>query len=193
MIQLFPKYRILKEKIVFEKGLIVKEGEIKSGGKTFSKYCVDRPNASAILILNTDSNKVVLTKQFRYPIDSKIKEDILEIVAGKVDPIENALQAALRESEEETGYKIKNENIKLLFSCFASPGYSAERFFIYYATVGKEDKIYRGGGKEDENEHIEVVEMDLDEFNKNIMEGKILDAKTYLAGMHLLLHKTTAK
>src|SRR5206468_565827 len=106
----------------------------------------------------------------------------------KIDAKEEPLTAAIREAEEETGYKINIGKIQLLFSCFATPGYSAERFFIYYATVLNSDKVSAGGGKEDEHEHIEVVEMDKNEFDKLIQNGSIQDAKTYLAGLKLLLN-----
>jgi len=183
--------KILHEKNVINKELIIREGELSEGGKHFTRLGVDREDAAAVFILNTETNKVVLTKQFRYPLTFKISENILEIVAGKVDENEEPLDAALRETEEETGYKINNWKIKLLFSCFSTPGYSAERFFIYYATVTNADKISEGGGKEDENEHIEVIEMPRGDFDKLIRDGAIQDAKTYLAGLHLLLNPET--
>jgi nudix-type nucleoside diphosphatase (YffH/AdpP family) len=182
------EFKVLHEKNVFNKALVIREGEISDGSDTFSKLGVDREDAAAVFILNTDTNKVVLTRQFRYPLTFKSKENILEIVAGKIDENEEPLAAAIREAEEETGYKINIGKIQLLFSCFATPGYSAERFFIYYATVTNADKISKGGGKEDQHEHIEIVEMDKDEFDKQIRNGTVQDAKTYLAGLKLLLN-----
>lgn len=181
------KFKVLKEKTVFKGKLKILEGQIGDGSEPqFSRLCLKREDASVVLILNTDSNKVVLTKQFRYPITAKVSEEILEIVAGKVDEGEEPLTTAIRETEEETGYIIRPGQIKFLFSCFASPGYSSERFFVYYATVANQDKKIKGGGLESENEHIDVVEMDLNEFNERIRNGGIQDAKTYLAGLHLL-------
>ncbi len=182
------EFKVVHEKNVFNKALVIREGEISDGSDTFSKLGVDREDAAAVFILNTDTNKVILTRQFRYPLTFKTSQSILEIVAGKIEGNEEPLAAAIREAEEETGYRINIGKIQLLFSCFATPGYSAERFFIYHATVTNADKISKGGGKEDENEHIEVVEMDKDEFDKLIQNGIIQDAKTYLAGLRLLLN-----
>jgi nudix-type nucleoside diphosphatase (YffH/AdpP family) len=178
--------KILKEKVVFNNKLIIQEGQISDdNNNTFARLYIKRQDASAVLILNTDLNKVILTKQFRYAIASKTEEPILEIVAGKIDEGEEPLTAAIREAEEETGYRIKPGNIQLLLSCFASPGYSSERFFIYYATVTSGDRVSKGGGLESENENIEVIEMDINEFKKQIKDRSIEDAKTYIAGLSL--------
>ena len=181
-------FKILNERIVFADKLIIQKGEINNGNKTFTRLQINREDAVAVFILNTDSNMVILTRQFRYPITSKTKENILEIMAGKIDEGEEPLQAAIRETKEETGYNIKSENIRLLFSCFSSPGYSSERFFIYYATVTNADKVSEGGGNKSENEEIEIVPIDIKEFKEMITEGSIKDAKTYLAGMYMASH-----
>jgi len=180
--------KIEKEKTVFDEQLVVQKGEIRDDGKTLTKFRLNREDAAVIFLLNTDSDTVVLTKQFRYPIASKSEERILELAAGKIDKGEEPMQAALREAREETGYAIKKENIKILFSCFASPGYSSERFFIYYATVTNKDKVSEGGGLKKENERIEVVEIDRNKFMASVKDGSIKDAKTYLASMYLELY-----
>lgn len=180
--------KILKEDIVFNDRLIIEKAEISDEHNyNFARLRLNREDASAVLILNTETDKIILTKQFRYAISSKIKEQILEIVAGKIDEGEKPLQAAIREVEEEVGYRIDPKNIQLLVSCFASPGYSSECFYIYYATVTNADKISEGGGLETENESISVVEMDSKEFKSLIKTGNIKDAKTYIAGLYLAL------
>jgi nudix-type nucleoside diphosphatase (YffH/AdpP family) len=175
--------KILNEKIVFNDKLIIEKAELSDGGKTISRLRINRPDASAVLVLNTDSKTILLTRQFRYAISSKTHEPIYEIVAGKIDPGEEPSDAAIRETEEEIGYRVRQENIELLVSCFASPGYSSEKFYIYFATVCNKDKISEGGGLETEHENIEVVEMKESEFLNLIDAGKIADAKTYMAGL----------
>lgn len=181
-------FKILKEEIVFDDKMIIEKGEITDeNNNTFARLRLKRQDAAAVLILNSETNKVVLTKQFRYAISSKINEQLLEIVAGRIDEGEQPLQGAIREAEEETGYRIHPEHIKLLVSCFASPGYSSERFYIYYATVTSADKVSKGGGLENENEYISVVEMDVNEFNNLVHTAGISDAKTIIAGMYVAL------
>lgn len=177
-------FKIIKEKNIFNDKLIIEEATINDPtNKIVTKFRLSREDASAVLLINTESNKVILTKQFRYAISSKTTGQILEILAGKIDEGEEPLETAIREAEEETGYKIKYENIKLLATCFASPGYSSERFFIYYATVINSDKVSKGGGLKSETEYIEIVELPVNEFKNQIKEGRIEDAKTYIAAL----------
>src|SRR5258708_22981507 len=112
------EFKVLNEKNVFNKSLVIREGEISDGSDTLRKLGIDREDAAAVFISNTDTNKVVLTRQFRYPLTFKTSKDILEIVAGKIEVNEKPLAAAIREAEEETGYKINIGKIQLLFSCF---------------------------------------------------------------------------
>lgn len=177
--------KILNEKIVFDDILIIEKAELSDGENTFSRLRINRQDAAAVLVVNTETDKVILTKQFRYAISAKAEEPIYEIVAGKIDPGENPLNAAIRETEEETGYRVQPANIKLLVSCFSSPGYTSEMFHIYYATVTNADKISKGGGMENENEKIEVIEMKRKDFQELIRSGRIADAKTYVAGLFL--------
>lgn len=175
---------VKSQKIVFDQKLVIEEGVISIGGTEHKRLKVKREDASAVLIFNTDNNTMVLTRQFRYPIHDKVKEPILEIMAGKVDAGETPMETAIREGEEETGYRIRPGNIKLILSCFSTPGYSSEKFHIYYATVSNEDKASKGGGLEAENENITVVEMPLDEFVQNIRQCRFQDSKTCIAGLY---------
>lgn len=170
--------------ILFKDTLTIEEATVSGKDTTFRKQRVKREDASAVLLLNTDTNKIILTRQFRYPIHDKAEAPILEIIAGKLDGDEEPLQAAIRETKEETGYRIRKENIQFLLSCFSTPGYSSECFFIYYATVTDADKIAEGGGLKEENESIECVEVDAAEFTRLAKEAKLRDAKTYIAGLY---------
>ncbi len=175
---------VKKSTIVFDQKLIIEEGLISIEDEEYTRLRIKREDASAVLLFNTDSNKIVLTKQFRYGIHDKVNGSILEILAGKIDMGETALEAAIREGEEETGYKILENNIQFIASCFATPGYSSEKFYIYFATVSNSDKTSKGGGLEAENESIELVEMDPEEFIDDVKKGKIEDAKTYVSALY---------
>lgn len=177
-------FKIIKEKKVFDDKLIIEEATLSdTTNNSFTKLRLNREDASAVLLVNTETGMVILTKQFRYAISSKTSAHILEIVAGKIDEGEDPLETAIRETEEEVGYKIKPENIKLLVKCFASPGYSSECFFIYYAHVTNADKVSKGGGLESEKEYIEIVELTVNEFKNQIKTCRIEDSKTYIAGL----------
>jgi ADP-ribose pyrophosphatase len=183
-------YTIENEKTVLNEALIIEQGLIQpySAERKFDRYKrmrVKRPDAVVVFLHNIDTDKVVLTRQFRYPIADKVSEPIPELVAGKIEKDDTALQSAMRESLEETGYRLRPGQVNHLFSVFASPGYSTEKFIFYYASVQESDKIMAGGGLEAEHEFIEVLEMKYDALMRLADENKIEDAKTLLALLYI--------
>jgi hypothetical protein len=73
--------KILEEKIVFKDVLTIEKGIVEdNAGNTFSRVRIKRQDASCVLVLNTDTKKLILTKQFRYGAAPKTSENILEIV-----------------------------------------------------------------------------------------------------------------
>jgi ADP-ribose pyrophosphatase len=178
--------KISNQKVVFDDILKIEKADIKRAESSFSRVRINRQEAATVLVFNTDTKKIILTKQFRYAIHDKVSKPIYETLAGKVDAGESPLEAAIRETEEEIGYKVAKENMRLLASCFASPGYTSEKFHVFYATVTNGNKVNSGGGLEHENENIEVIEMEVPEFKELILSGKIEDAKTYVAALFFL-------
>lgn len=178
--------QIENEKEVFKGKLTIEEATIRRGEETFTRERLKREDAVAVLLLNTDTNKLILTRQFRYPLAEKEEQHLLEIVAGKIDKGEEPQQTALRETEEEVGYRVPPEKMRFLLSCYSSPGYTTEKFYLYYAKVTNSDRVGKGGGLENENEHIQVVEMDLSEFIVLLRSAQVKDAKTWIAALYLL-------
>lgn len=180
--------KILHEETIFQDILTLEKGKIQDeAGNTFSRVRIKRQDASCVLVLNTDSNKIILTRQFRYGAAPKTEDYLLEVVAGKVDEGEEPFTTAIRETEEEIGYRVSKNNMKYLVTCFSSPAYTSERYHIYFAMVNDSDRKSKGGGLENENESIELVEMDPEVFKEKILTGQFADAKTYVAGQHAML------
>lgn len=180
--------KILQEEIVFKDSITLEKGQLQDeAGNTFSRVRVKRQDASCVLVLNTDSNKIILTKQFRYGAAPKTTEYLLEVVAGKVDEGEEPFATAIRETEEEIGYRVKKNNLTYLVTCFSSPAYTSEQYHIYVAWVTDADKKSKGGGLKNENESIELVEMEPNVFKEKILTGQFADAKTYVAGQQAML------
>ncbi len=181
--------KVIGEKEIFKEGISVTKAEVKSGNKKFPRYRVNRPDAAAILVHNTEKNTIVLVKQFRYAIHDLIKSNIYEIPAGKVDKGEKPLQTAVRETFEECGYRLKASRLKKIAEFFAAPGYTTEKFHLYYAVVESSDKKAKGGGLEEENEYIVIEEMEASKFKKMTQKGLFEDAKTLVAAQWFLLNK----
>lgn len=186
--------RIIEQNLKYNGFLKVEEAKIEFTDKlnkthTFSRERLMREDAAAVFIFNKESGNVVLTKQFRYAVSDKVREPILEIMAGKISHGEEPLSTAIRETQEECGYKVREENIQFIASVFASPGYTSEKIFLYYAEVSNKDKINEGGGLKEEHEFIEVVEIPFQKFMQLIGNGNINDSKTLLTALWVKLNK----
>lgn len=110
----------------------------------------------AAVILAIDDGHVLLVEQYRVPIGSRC----LELPAGLVgdeEAGEEAAAAAIRELEEETGYRA--ERMVDLGRYFASPGMSSEGFTLLRAEGLT--KVSEGGGVA--GEAIEVHRVKLEE------------------------------
>lgn len=186
------KIEIKSEEIVYDGYLKIEEGKIsetdKNGNETqYSRFRVNRPDAAAVVLYNSDNDTVVLVKQHRYAVSEKFQENMIEIVAGKVDGNENHRDTVKREVKEEVGYEVKEENLLYISSFFASPGYSSEMIHVYAATVNQEDKVSDGGGVQGEHENIEILNIPAPEFFNMFVRGEIIDAKSII-GANALWH-----
>lgn len=179
--------KLQEEKRVFDEyfqvdRVVVDEFENGIYKSSIKRYKLTRKDAVAVLLYNEDTKKVILAKQFRYPINHKVSENILEAVAGKIEEGQTPKQAAVREVFEEVGYVIDENKLDNPFEMFASPGYSTETIYIFLAVVKNSDKDPNaGGGLKDEHEDIDTIEMSPEEFISKIDNNEIKDSKTIIA------------
>jgi ADP-ribose pyrophosphatase len=166
---------------------IFKETHESKGEVTYSRFKLTRPDAVAIVLYNSDDDTIILVKQHRYPIQGKVTSNIYEIIAGKIDEGEDPSHAAIREVEEEVGYKIQEGNLIYQSSFFASPGYSSEIIHLYAASVANKDKVSDGGGVEGEHENIDIHHVPVENLFNMLTSGEIVDAKSII-GAHALWH-----
>nr|WP_315034417.1 GDP-mannose pyrophosphatase NudK [uncultured Chryseobacterium sp.] len=152
--------------------------------ETQSREAYDRGNGAVILLYNTKSNTVILTRQFRLPtyINGNTTGMMIEACAGLLDN-DNPEDCIRRETEEETGYKISK--VEKIFEAYMSPGSVTEILYFFIAEYSNDMKIADGGGLEEEGEHIEVLELPFDEALSMIDIGEIKDAKTIMLLQHL--------
>lgn len=155
--------------------------------KTSSGNLIDREYMSktngcnesvSVLLLDNENEEYILVKQYRTGIH-EIDQDpyLIETVAGMVDQGELPLDALKREVLEETGYTVKN--IEFIDQLYSSPACMDEKNYMYIAEI--DEKISDGGGKEDEEEEIEVIHVKFKDVNH------IKDLKTkFLINAHKL-------
>jgi nudix-type nucleoside diphosphatase (YffH/AdpP family) len=136
----------------------------------------DIGDAAAVLPFDRARNRVLLIKQFRWPLfEWGYRQLLVEVIAGKLDG-DTPLDCIHKEAMEEAGATISNP--KLLTHCFVSPGAVKERVSLFLADYDSAAPRARGGGHEHEGEDIAVLEMTLDEALAMIGSGKIVDMKT---------------
>ena len=145
-----------KQKVTVKSGTSYREIVEHSGG--------------AVIIAVTDEKKMVMIRQFRKPADKVM----FEVPAGKIDPGEDPMEAAVRELREETGYTASS--VKYLCRFYTSVGFSEEVLYLYLMeglTAGETDF--------DENEAIDMEEWSIEDLHDMVMRGEIDDAKTIIA------------
>jgi len=136
----------------------------------------DIGDAAAVLPIDRVRGKVLLIKQFRWPVFEWGDERLLiEVIAGKLDG-DTPQDCIHKEAMEEAGVTVSNP--RLLSNCFVSPGAVKECVSLFLADYDSTVPRAKGGGHEHEGEDIAVLEMALDEAMAMIGAGEIVDMKT---------------
>lgn len=143
----------------------------------------DRGNGAGILLYNTSKKTVILTRQFRLPtyLNGNKSGMMIEVCAGLLDK-DNAQQAIIRETEEETGYRLNK--VQKVIETYMSPGSVTEILYLFVGEYDESMKVSSGGGLDAEQENIEVLEYTFNEAYAMIESGEITDAKTIMLLQH---------
>lgn len=158
--------------------LHVKKDTIKLPNGNEATREIIRHIGAVCVVPVTDDNKVIMERQFRYPIDRVITE----IPAGKLDDKnEDRLMAAKRELREETGYEA-DEWLDLGIY-YPAPAYSDEKITMYLAKG-----LHKGERDLDEDEFLNVEEIPIKSLVDDILSGKITDGKTQVAILKAAAH-----
>ncbi|MEO7176025.1 MAG: NUDIX domain-containing protein [Saprospiraceae bacterium] len=176
--------QILSTEILSDRWSILKDINYQyqkdgSSPQTQSRVVYDRGDGAAILLYSRSRNTVILTRQFRLPtyINGNASGMLLEVCAGMLDN-DNPETCIRRETEEETGYRLKG--VKKAFETYMSPGSMTEILHCFVAEYDLSMKVSAGGGLKEEEENIEVLEMDVEEVMELLVAGEIRDAKTIM-------------
>lgn len=138
-------------------------------GREAVREFLRHPGAVVIIPVLGDG-RYLLERQFRYPLGRAF----IEFPAGKIDAGEEPLSCAVRELEEETGYRAQHwRYLGVMHPCI---GYSDERIEIFLARG-----LSYVGHSWDEGEFLEFVEMTPREAAEAVLDGRITDAKTITA------------
>lgn len=130
----------------------------------------------AVTILPIEGDACYLIRQYRFAID----EYLFETPAGTIDPGESPEVTARRELQEETGLTAG----RLISHGFiyTTPGFTTEKLYLFEARDLSSPALQ----KLDDDEHIELLRLPVDEVRNMANDGRIHDAKT-ICLIHLCL------
>lgn len=147
---------------------LYKDDVVCPNGAKSVREVIRKGKAACVIALLND--KIILEKQYRYPYD----EIMIEVPAGKSDGDEETKTTAIRELEEETGYKANT--IKFLGTLYPTVAYTDELIDVYFATDLEKTHTHL-----DFDEELEMFLASPNEVEEMIKEGKIKDSKTIIA------------
>lgn len=142
-------------------------------GAAASREYIKHPGAVVILPV-FDDGRVLLERQFRYPLDRVF----IEFPAGKIDPGEDTLACAKRELQEETGYTASDW--QFICTIHNAIAYADEHLDLFVARG-----LTPGERKLDENEFLETYTSTVPEMLEQIRRGEITDVKTIIGAFWL--------
>jgi ADP-ribose pyrophosphatase len=141
------------------------------GGQRGVREIAQHPGG-AVTVPLLDDGRVVLVRQFRYPLGRYI----LELPAGKLDGNEPPDHAARRELAEETGYDAGS--LEHLTTIYTTPGFCDEQLHLYLAR--QLTLRPSGPAREIGEQHMTLEFLPLGVAAAKAMSGEIPDAKTII-------------
>lgn len=147
---------------------------------------VDGGKVVAVLPVDLARDEIVLIRQFRLPAHLRNgKGDLVEIVAGRVEPGEALAAAARRECAEEIG--VAPAGLAELFSYLTTPGLTDEEVTVFLAAIdaSRVPERTRTGG-----EMIRTVRVPIDAALDAITRNAIRNGPAIMALQWLALNRT---
>ena len=157
--------QIYKGKVV---DLSVDRVELPNGRVTEME--VIRHQGAAAVVPLTAEGEVLLVRQYRYATGGWL----LEVPAGKLEPGEAPDVCAVRETEEEVGYRAAR--LDPLGWIWTTPGFTDEKIWLYLAR-----DLAPGSQNLEGDEVLSVEKMTLAEAISRVHQGEICDGKSVCA------------
>lgn len=139
MCEAYKKWEMLGRRLVYDEYVHIYEEEVKLPDGSRTRYVVNRSRGGAGVLVALDEERVLLSYQYRYPID----RFVYDLPGGKIEEGESPVEAARRECIEETGYEPLR--MKKLVCYYPSPGRSDGALHIFFSDGGeKVDEVESG-------------------------------------------------
>jgi ADP-ribose pyrophosphatase len=143
-----------------------------------------------VLPIDLARDEIVLIRQFRLPAHlANGRGDLVEAVAGRLEPGESLLEAARRECTEEIA--IAPTAMVELFSYLTTPGLSDEEITVFLAAVDA-SRVPERSGAAAEGEQIRTVRVSIDAALAGLNTGAMRDGPLIIALQWLALNRGRA-
>ena len=141
----------------------------------------------AVLPIDLARDEIVLIRQFRLPAHlANGRGDLVETVAGRVEPGESLLDAARRECSEEIG--VAPGALVELFSYLTTPGIADEEVTVFLAAIDA-SRTLDHSGTAPEGEHIQTMRVSIDAALAALAHDAIRNGPLVIALQWLALNR----
>ena len=166
----YLKEKTIQAKTIYKGSFLTLNSDqvLLPNGNTSSREWIKHPGAVCCVPI-LPNGEIVLIRQYRYAV----KEEMIEIPAGKLDKNEIPEKCALRELEEEIGYKANK--LTLLANIYPAIGFTDEKMWLYLA-----EDLVKTKQSLDADEFLEINPTKLNEAVDMVWEGEITDVKTII-------------
>lgn len=173
-------YELLDRKIAYKgKRVVVEELHYKNPRTNDVLYREHvLAGHAAIIIPITNDNNFIMIKEPRTPIG----KTVLAFPAGIIENGETEEEGAIRELEEETGYKARK--IKKLRQVYPAMGYSDEKVVIFLAK-----DLIKTQRHLDEKEDIEIIEVPKEELKQMLDNGEFETSMELIGLLHYFMYE----
>lgn len=137
-----------------------------------------KAGGAAVIMPFLDDDTLIMIEETRTPIGKKV----LAFPAGLIEKEENPEQAAIRELEEETGFKA--EKVEKIIEEYPAIGYSDEKVYIFKAKNLKKTKMNL-----DPTEDIVIHKIKVEELKDLYLNGEIHTSAEIIAILSYFLEK----
>lgn len=160
---------------------------VQDGGAGPPRDVLRSGPVAAVLPVDLERDEVVLLRQVRLPAHlAGAPAQMVEIVAGHVEPGEEPQATARRECAEEIG--VAPKALVELFSYFTSPGMTDEQVTLFLATVDAA-AVPALAGLSTEHEHIVPMRIAVDAALAALAAGRVRNGPLVLSLQWLALNR----
>jgi len=187
------KYRILEHDIVWQGFFRIDRFRLQhqlfvgGWGEPLTRELFDRGHAAAVLPYDPVADELVLLEQFRIgALEAPGGPWLTEVVAGIIEPGEQAEQVVRREAVEEAGLTLGRS--EFICDYLVSPGGTSERIAVF---CGEVDANGAGGihGLVEEGEDIRVTRVSYSDAVTMLADGRFNSASIIIAMQWLMLNR----